>query len=271
VKNPSTTSWKEVLAHPGRCGHVAQVYQDGDFFLEAVCHYVASGLEQGEGVILVMRESNWAELRLRLEAAGADPSGAIARGQLHIYEAAATLARLMRGGMPDVESFREVIGGALTKTRQKYPRIRAFGEMVDILWQRGHRMAAQHLEEIWNEFIRTREFALFCAYQMDPLADHTYGGPIENVCKTHTHLIPARHYEKLDAAVTEASRQVLDGNLAVALHTLATHPGTGMPRGQATLMWLKENMPRTADKVLQLMRARYNAPDSGGEAVADRA
>jgi hypothetical protein len=29
-----------------------------------------------------------------------------------------------------------------------------------------------------------------------------------------------------------------------------------MPGGQATLLWLKRNMPRTADKVLAQVRAR---------------
>jgi hypothetical protein len=29
-----------------------------------------------------------------------------------------------------------------------------------------------------------------------------------------------------------------------------------MPQGQATLLWLKRNMPRTADKVLAEVRAR---------------
>jgi hypothetical protein len=252
-------SWKEVLAQARPGDHVAQVYQDAGFLMEAVCHYVGSGLQQGEGVLLIMREANRNELERRLQAAGADPTEAIARGQLHFYEASEMLGRLMKGGMPDGELFRHLIGGALTQVRWKYPDVRAFGELVDILWQRGHRLAAQHLEELWNDFIRDRGFSMFCAYSMDPLSDFSYGGPLENVCKAHTHLIPARHYDKLDAAVKEASKQVLDRQLAGMLNTLAsTHrSSTAMPLGQATLMWLKDNMPRTSDRILNLVRARY--------------
>lgn len=268
----SSTSWKEVLSHTGPGDHVAQVYEDSDFFVDAVCHYVTSGLEQGEAVLLIMRDANWNRLERRLRDQGADPAAAIARGQLHVHEAAATLARLMKGGMPDAGLFSEFIGSALIQARWKYPRVRAFGEMVDILWQRGHRLAAQHLEELWNEAIRARGFSLFCAYRMDPLHEGTYGGPIENVCKAHTHLIPARNYGEFDAAVSEASQKVLDRQLATMLHSIATahRPSTGMPVGQATLMWLTENMPRTADRILNLVRARYAEATGADEMPATR-
>ena len=259
-----SASWKEVLTHLRPGDHVAQVYQDPEFFLDAVSHHVSSGLELGEGVILIMRDANWSSLEQRLQTGGADPAGAIARGQLHIYEAAETLARLMKGGMPDTDLFRELIGSALTQVRWKYPKIRAFGEMVDILWQRGHRLAAQHLEDLWNEFIRARGFSLLCAYRMDPLHGRTYGGPIENVCKSHTHLIPIRDYGQFDAAVVEASEEVLNRSLSGLLRSLSEKKriATGMPPGQATLMWLMENMPRTADRILERVRNRYPSPQT---------
>jgi len=237
---------------------VAQVYKDPDFLMTAVSYFVAAGLQKGEGVVLIMREDHWARLQERLRAAGVDPAAATARGQLVQRGADGTLARLMKAGMPDRDAFQEVIGGVLDEARRKYPEVRAFGEMVDILWQRGHRVGALHLEELWNEIIRSHGFSLFCAYAMDPLSEASYGGPIENVCKAHTHLIPAKSYVDLDTAVNEASREVLDRRLARMLNTLAVanRPPAGMPAGQATLIWLKENMPRTANRVLNLVRAR---------------
>jgi hypothetical protein len=251
-------SWQEVLGCLEAGDHVAQVYQDADFLLMAVAHFVVTGLQKGEAVVLIMREPHWEQLQARLESVQADPAGAMARGQLFHYDAQATLARIMKAGMPDRDRFREVIGDAVSAAWRKYPQVRAFGEMVDILWQSGHRVGAQHLEELWNDFIRSRGFSLFCAYAMDPLSDAAYGGPLENVCKTHTHLIPARHYDRLDAAVSEASEKVLDRRLAGMLDTLASasRPATGMPAGLATLMWLMVNMPRTADRILGLVRAR---------------
>lgn len=255
-----TAGWKDVLERPCAGDHVAQIYRDPEFLLDAVCHYVAAGLANGEGVVLIMRQANWDSLRRRLEAEGVDAEGAIARGQLFQYEAEATLANVMKGGMPDADAFRVVIGGVISLVRRDYPEVRAFGEMVDLLWQRGHRLGAQHLESLWNNYMQQHPFALLCAYQMDPLHESAYRGPIESICRSHTHLIPARDYGRFDSAVSRASEEVLNGPLSTLLRSLAEkkRAATGMPPGQATIMWLMENMPRTADRVLERVRTEFS-------------
>jgi hypothetical protein len=91
---------------------------------------------------------------------------------------------------------------------------------------------------------------------MDPLDGREYGGPLESVCRVHSHLIPARDPRSFDAAVQAASRKVLDQPLAELLLSLAAshRPETKMPAGQATLFWLNQNMPRTAEKILSELR-----------------
>jgi hypothetical protein len=61
--------------------------------------------------------------------------------------------------------------------------------------------------------------------------------------------------------VVEASEAVLDEPLARMLLSLSERhrPQTAMPQGQATLLWLQNNMPRTAEKVLAQVRSRYSA------------
>ena len=46
------------------------------------------------------------------------------------------------------------------------PSLRAYGEMVDVLWRRGEKSAALRLEELWNELQARRSFTLLCAYAM---------------------------------------------------------------------------------------------------------
>jgi hypothetical protein len=83
------------------------------------------------------------------------------------------------------------------------------------------------------------------------------------VCKAHTHLIPVRDYAGFDQAVNAAATKILDGPLAQILLSLSANhpPATHMPPGQATLFWLRHNMPRTADRVLEEMRARGAGAD----------
>lgn len=61
--------------------------------------------------------------------------------------------------------------------------------------------------------------------------------------------------------MTEAAKAILDQPLAqMLLRVAAKHrPYTEMPLGQAALIWLKQNLPRTADRVLDEVRLRLAA------------
>lgn len=242
-------NWTEVLREPAHGDHIVQTYQDPAFLAEAVAEYLGTGLRRGEAAIVIARPAHSARFLEKLAGMG-EP------GQLLVLDAEQTLARFMVEGMPQWNAFREVIGGLIAQVRLQYPAVRAYGEMVDILWQEGNREAAICLEEYWNELTRLQTFSLFCAYAMDALDAKSYSG-LESVCRTHTHFIPTRDERQLNQAVNEASVRVLDEPLAEILLSLAARhqSATKMPAGQATLLWLSQNMPRTADKVLREIKA----------------
>jgi hypothetical protein len=243
----TTLNWRELLKHPGQ-DHLVQVYRDPAFLAEAVTHYLATGLQLGEAALVIARPKN-----RKLFSRGLQANLAV-----RMLDAEETLATFMVDGMPEWGAFQRVCGGALQAMRRQYSGVRAYGEMVDILWQRGERRAALRLEEFWNELGRQQPFSLLCAYAIDPLQPEAYGGALESVCRCHTHLIPARDYSRFNQAVLDAAKATLDQPLAQMLITLAANhrPHTEMPLGQAALLWLKQNMPRTADRVLEGVRAR---------------
>jgi hypothetical protein len=256
-----TPGWQHVLQGPALGDHIVQVYQDRQFLAEAVAEYIGTGLARGEAAVIIARPEHRAAFEAELRAKGLHPERAAREGQLTFFDADETLARFMKNGMPDWTAFHEAIGSAIAEARLRFATVRAYGEMVDILWQKGERDAAIRLEEFWNELGKLQTFSLFCAYYMDNLDRDSYGGPLECVCKTHTHLIPARDYEHFNNVVQEASEKILDKPLSAMLLSLAsTHrPSTQMPLGQATLIWLRANMPRTAERVLEQVRARQAA------------
>lgn len=216
--------------------HLVQLYQDPACLADAVAEYVRDGLARGEGVVVIARP----EIRAPFQE---DP--------VVLLDAEETLWRIMAQGMPSWTRFRDAIGGSITDLRRRYPAVRAFGDMVDVLWQRGDRAAAIRLEEYWNELGRVHAFSLFCAYRLDPL------DPNESICSVHTHLLPPRERADFDEEVKAASRKVLDEPLAGILLGLAAarRANTEMSAGQATLFWLKQNMPRAAERVLRELRA----------------
>ena len=245
----------DLITNPGPHDHFVQLYQKLDGLADAVAEYVGAGLAHGEGAVIIATPEHCAAFLARLST--------VDRSRLKVLDAEQTLATFMVNGRPQWQPFQQVIGGLIAEMRLQYPTVRAYGEMVDVLWQRGERDAAIQLEEYWNELGKLQTFSLFCAYRMDPLESAAYAGPLESVCKAHSHLIPARDTARFDAAVSEASAKVLDPQLAQILLALAArhHTATRMPTGQAALFWLRQNMPRTADKVLRELRGE---PSPGG-------
>jgi MEDS: MEthanogen/methylotroph, DcmR Sensory domain len=231
---------------------MVHLYQEADFLVEAVVEFVGTGLKLGEGAVVIARPKHRRAFAAGLAARGVYPSPA-----LRLLDASESLAQFIVDGRPQWNAFRRLCGGAIAELRLQYPTVRAYGEMVDVLWQEGNHRGAIALEGFWTELARLQPFSLLCAYRLDPLDGSVYGGALESVCKAHTHLIPARDYARFNQVVAEASKRILDQPLAQMLLSLSARhrPQTDMPLGQATLLWLKQNMPRTADRVLSEVRA----------------
>ena len=89
-------------------------------------------------------------------------SKAVLEGSLVFLDAQATLDRLLLNGQPDRELFNTVIGEALTgvQARAGHTGIRAYGEMVGLLWKAGQREAAVRLEALWNGLLRSSSISL---------------------------------------------------------------------------------------------------------------
>ena len=66
--------------------------------------------------------------------------------------------------------------------------VRIFGQMVDVLWQRGERDAAIRLEMLWNQLARTEAFSLLCGYV---IGNFYKDAGLEDICGQHTHIVSA--------------------------------------------------------------------------------
>jgi MEDS: MEthanogen/methylotroph, DcmR Sensory domain len=232
--------------------HFVHLYQETRFLADAVAEYLGESLSAGAAAIVIATPAHRAAF---LEKLDAEP--ALREGRLKLLDAEQALARLVSDGMPQWQPFQEMVGAMVGELCARHPAVRAYGEMVDLLWQKGRRDAALRLEGYWNELGKVHAFSLFCAYRMDPLDSQAYGGPLESVCHAHSQLMPARDPERFDQAVHAATLKVLEQPLAQMLLALAARhrAGTRMSAGQATLFWLQRNMPRTAEKIFRELRA----------------
>ena len=158
--------------------HLVQFYDDDAVLMDSVYAFFRDGFRCGERAVLIAQMAHRAGIEERLRSNGFDVAELLASGHYTPLDAGATLERILVDGMPDRERFRSVVG-ALVADRP----LRAFGEMVALLWSSGRREAALRLEELWNELLQERAFALFCAY---PLRIFDSPDSIHHVCGHHT-------------------------------------------------------------------------------------
>lgn len=238
--------------------HAVQLYHEEDDLAGAVARFAASGLQAGEAVVVVGTSARWGTLGERLRGAGVDTHAAVLRGQLRLFGARVVLSSCMSHGVPGRLAFNESVGGILGLVRLRYPKVRVFGELTDLLWTEGKRDAAAAIERFWNALLEAQPFSLLCACPLDSLDGRAYNGALQSVCALHTRLVPAGDGQAFNDAVSGAIREVLEPQLIGMLHSLSTQdrPSTQMPASQAVMLWLRQHMPRTAERVLARARAR---------------
>lgn len=263
--------WKALLAEPGPDGHIVQLYQDGDFYGEAISHFAAEGLVRGESIILVATPDNWRNISDRLAGKGFDIPGLFDRGQLTLLDALDTLPKFMNGGMPDGTIFKPLARQTIEKARRdgKYPRVRWWGEMVNVLYVDGNGKASNRLEQFFDEVAHEETIAIFCSFLMDKYDPQIYDEAFSNICRTHGHLIPTVDYEVHRDAVNKAIAEVVGPIVGPVLRSLVSWRGaaSGMPSSQAMLLWVKEAMPRHFTKVLDRAK-RYDEMLAAGATSA---
>ena len=264
VERERCEPWSGLLASAGPRDHIVQLYQDQQFLNRAVCRFAASAIANGEGVILVPTTAHWEAFRPRLEAEGVDVAAVQAAGQLTVVDADELLPQFMRDAMPDAPVFLGLAEEVISQARGdgRYPKVRWWGEMVNVLWERGNVAASMDLEDQFDRLARTQEIAIFCSFVMDNFNGEVHSRMLPRLGQNHSHLIPVEDYARLERAVADALRETVGADEARVLEEqlLSRHSSPfQMPRSQALLLSLRDTLPLVAEAVLTRSRKLYQA------------
>src|SRR6204780_59571 len=248
--------WCGLLADAAPRDHIVQLYQDEQFLNRAVCRFAAAAIANGEGIILVPTIAHWDAFRPRLESEGVDVKAAEKRGQLTIVDGDNLLPTFMRDGMPDSPVFLGLAANVIAQARGdgRYPKVRWWGEMVNILWERGDTAASMPLEDLFDQLSHKHDIAIFCSFLMDNFNGEIHTRMLPRLGENHSHLIPVEDYARLERAVADALRDTVGPDEARVLESelLSRYPATyKMPRAQAMLLALRQVLPTVSDSVLQ--------------------
>jgi hypothetical protein len=168
--------------------HAVKFYKDANSLSEIVCTFLAEGLRSHEPAVVIATPDHAQSFRDCFEDKGIDVDAVVASGQLTILDAEDTLRTFMRDGIPMAHLFENTLTPILTAVAARFPGadIRAYGEMVDVLWQRDETAAAIRLETLWNDLARSHRFGLLCGYAM---GNFYKGSATDDICGVHSHVV----------------------------------------------------------------------------------
>jgi len=247
-----------LLSRPADKAHMVQLYRDPAVLHHSVAHYLSDGFQRGDAAAVIATSEHWTGFRRELEKRGHDPARIEEEGKLVVRDARSTLDAFMRGGMPDESLFQDTVRPLLSALSSGgAPNVRAYGEMVALLWKDRQFDAAIRLEELWNGLAESHSFMLLCAYEGDALAPEFHGRIAESIYRQHTHVVPAEDYERLSLAVQRAMEEVLGRTETETLRPLIAGSQRRvpvLPGAQTTLLWLQSNLPHLVAPVLSAAR-----------------
>ncbi len=253
-------SWVDFLRTPADGGHAVQVYAELDELAESVAAYLATGFAAGEPAVVVATRDHQTTFNRFLAGAGWDADVLLEAGLLTTLDAEETLASLFEDDKLSAAAFERVVGEVIDGLTERFPnrRVRAFGEMVDLLTARGELDTAAALEELWNDLAKTRRFSLLCGYRLD-VFDRESQRLLPAVCSAHTHVRPVYDMARLDHAVHLALEEVLGKSSARMVQEIVREGAQtqSAPVSEQMLMWVSDRMPRHAERVLAAARAKY--------------
>jgi PAS domain S-box-containing protein len=180
--------------------HFVQIYHSDDVLIESVGEYLAAGLTDHETCLVFATPDHRSALTEALGSRGVDVASAVVRERLMLLDAAEILSSFMRMGEPDPSAFFATVGAIVARAAGNGRPIRAFGEMVALLWADGLQPAAVKLERLWNELAKDYTFSLYCAYPLHICEGQTLSAQFAEVCCEHARVIPAESYAALVTA-----------------------------------------------------------------------
>lgn len=242
--------------------HAVQFYGiEPSVLVQNVAAYVDEGLQRGDSVLVIATPEHGDAF---LSALGASRGLRMRSRQLVVLDAEATLERILVDGGVDWQRFEQVIGATIRGLRNAKPNagLRAYGEMVGLLWAKGHVDAAMQLEKCWNVLLGGDDFTLMCGYPIDVFDDDFRSERVHGVLCSHSHVLPCGIEPAMEAALERSMREVL-GDQSDGVHgdlTATAHPGwAALSAVEATIIRLRTHQPQRAAEILSRARSYYRA------------
>jgi hypothetical protein len=164
--------------------HVCQFFDSSESRTEVVARFLDEGLRRGDAALVIARPLHWAAISTRLESEGVSIAAELERGRLIVKDATDTLRRICHTGAPTRAAFQQVLGDTLRQCLDR-GRLCAYGEMVDLLAERGELRETLALEDLWNRSGADDRLTLFCGYSSPHFVSAATHKAMCGICAAH--------------------------------------------------------------------------------------
>jgi MEDS: MEthanogen/methylotroph, DcmR Sensory domain len=171
--------------------HSVQFYSSDDSLCATVATFLAEGLVASQPAIVIATQPHRAKIVRYLCDRLIDCEAALKEGDLVILDSEEMLDLFMVDGMPNKDLFAMNLGRVIDQSinGRTGTVVRAYGEMVDVLWKRGQIDSAIALEILWNKLALKYHFALLCGYSMGSFYKQPH--QLDAIRLQHTHVVPS--------------------------------------------------------------------------------
>ena len=187
---PSSQTGREAIAgHPLQTGHDVEFHANDAALVESVVEFLAAGVRAGQPIAVIATPAHRTAIAAGLRAQGIDIDNLVEGRDRVWLDAVQTVSAFMDGDVPSRELFQATVGNVFDRLKRGRENvvIRAYGEMVDILWRLGKSSAALELERLWNEIAQHHAFWLLCAYAHETIAPDLSHPRMHSLCEHHRH------------------------------------------------------------------------------------
>jgi hypothetical protein len=174
--------------------HAVKFYKDEESLGRSVAEFLAPGLLERLPAIVIATPAHRHIIANELARRGIEVRQSERSGDLQMLDADEVMTQFMNGTRPDPVRFRAVVDSLIERAcKDRLPcAVRAYGEMVDVLWRRANPEGAIELEVLWNRVTTRADFSLLCGYAVGNFYKELANGPtMQMVCDHHNHVMHA--------------------------------------------------------------------------------
>lgn len=182
-KSPAQVFWGEIAT----CNHSVQIYENDKVFLNTLESFAGAGLIAGDSIIIIATAEHLAALESRLTNQGFNMNFLVSSNRFIGLDAEETLAKYMVNGRVDEALFLKCITEVIHRAQKNNGTVRAFCEMVAVLWKLRLKEATITVEGLWDKLHHQKNFTLFCAYPKNLFFDDA--DALHRICTEHHKVI----------------------------------------------------------------------------------